>query len=63
METTNKKYYHVNKKYMAFALNFLGFRYYIFSNADGNIYSFEDNEKFRMALTQLNQLRNKLREI
>ncbi|AJA48652.1 hypothetical protein CPAST_c25830 [Clostridium pasteurianum DSM 525 = ATCC 6013] len=65
METTNskKKYYHVNKKYMADALNFLGCKFYKFTNDDGTVYSFEDNEKFRIALTGLNQLRNQLRKM
>lgn len=57
-----KKYYHVNKKYMADALNYLGFRYYIFSNYQNEtVYSFIDDDKFRIALTGLTQLRNQLR--
>lgn len=56
---TDKKYYAVKKKYLADALNFIGFKYYKFTDNGITSYSFEDTEDFRSALTQLNNLKNK----
>ncbi|AUN22533.1 hypothetical protein RSJ22_14245 [Clostridium botulinum] len=56
------KYYNIEKKYLALSLSYLGFKFYIFDKEDGTkIYSFEDTEKFRMALTELTKLKNKLK--
>lgn len=52
------EYYQINKKYLAFAIGFLGFQYYVFNREDGSkIYSFEDTENFRRALTKLTELK------
>lgn len=57
----NRKYYEVKKKYLAFAISYLGFRYYTFDKEDGTkIYSFEDTEDFRCALTSLMELKNRV---
>lgn len=54
----NKKYYEVKKKYLAFAISFLGFQYYTFDKEDGKkLYTFEDTESFRKALTELSNLK------
>lgn len=56
------KYYNIEKKYLALSLSYLGFKFYTFDKEDGmKIYSFEDTEKFRMALTELTKLKNKLK--
>ncbi|SMC19408.1 hypothetical protein SAMN02745134_00822 [Clostridium acidisoli DSM 12555] len=51
------EYYEIKKKYLAFALSFLGFRYFVFNDADGDKYSFENTEKFQLALDGLLKLR------
>lgn len=56
-----KKYYPIEKKYLAEALSFLGFHYYKFTE-NKTIYSFEDTEKFRTGLNGLLELRNKLND-
>jgi len=55
------KTYEVRKRYLAEALSYLGFRY--FKNGFGNdtIYSFENTEKFNVAMHELNLLKNKLK--
>lgn len=52
-----KRYCEVKKKYLAFALSFLGFRYFVFNDVDGDRYSFENTEKFQLALNGLLKLR------
>ena len=56
-------YYKINKKYLAIALSFLGFHYFQFNNDNGTIYSFEDTENFRLALSELTKLKNKFNSI
>lgn len=57
----NRKYYEIRKKYLAFSIAFLGFKYYTFDKEDGTkIYSFEDTENFREALTGLMELKNRV---
>jgi len=55
-----KKYYDVRKKYLADALSYLGFKYFKDGFKENTIYSFEDTELFRTAMTELNNLKNKL---
>ena len=57
----NNKYTQINKKYLAEALSFLGFRYYKFNDDGQTVYSFENTEKFSKALVKLLQLRDELR--
>lgn len=54
----NQKFYNVNKKYLADALSFLGFRYFKFIDKDNKqVYSFIDTNNFRTALSKLLQLK------
>lgn len=56
------KYYCVNSKTLATALNYVGFSYMRFNDRDNNdetSYSFEDSEEFQEALNVLNELRRK----
>lgn len=58
-------FYHIKSKYLADALAFLGFRYFIFENKlTTNIrsYGFVDNESFRCALSELTSLKNKYKQ-
>ena len=58
-----KKYFAINEKTTAIALNYLGFKYYQFTNNEGNIvYSFENTDEFHKARTELWNLRNKYRK-
>ncbi|PJI09956.1 MULTISPECIES: hypothetical protein [Clostridium] len=61
MDTNKKEYHEIHKKNLADSLNFLGFRYYKFTNFLGQqVYSFKNTEKFNKALTGLLQLRAEL---
>jgi len=55
------KTYEVRKRYLAEALSYLGFRYYKQGFGTDTVYSFEDTDKFSKAITELNQLKEKLR--
>ena len=57
----NKNYTTIEKKYLAEALSFLGFKYYKFGEGKETVYSFEDTDKFRFALGELLELRNKIK--
>lgn len=53
-----KKYYNINKKYLAYAIGYLGFQYYAYDKEDGTkVYSFKDTDAFRKALTSLTELK------
>lgn len=53
------KYYNIEKKYLADALSFLGFKYYKFTGITGNtIFGFEDTPNFRNAMNGLFSLKN-----
>ncbi|MBN7771837.1 hypothetical protein [Clostridium aminobutyricum] len=55
------KFYNINKKYLAEALSFLGFRYYKYINDEGKqVYSFEDSNEFQEALSGLFALKGNL---
>lgn len=45
--------FNINKKYLADALSWLGFRYYKFNTSNGTIYSFERTDEFLEAMKQL----------
>lgn len=56
-----KRFYNINKRYLAEGLSFLGFRYFKFQDAEGKqVYSFEDSEKFQEALAGLFTLKSNL---
>jgi len=45
--------FNINKKYLADALSWLGFRYYKYNTSSGVIYSFERTDEFLEAMRQL----------
>jgi hypothetical protein len=54
--------YITTNKYLANALSFIGFRYYIFNNADTtNIksYSFRDSKELYLAMGEIMKVRSK----
>jgi len=54
MNYTVNKDYTTNNKYLADAMNFLGFRYYILNNNDGSkTYSFVNSIEFNLAMGEL----------
>lgn len=55
----NKKYFKVDSKTLAIALNYCGFSYLKVGDKENPIYSFEDSIEFREALETLNMLRKK----
>lgn len=57
-----QKYYKIRKKYLAAALGYIGFKYYKFNEGEKIIYSFEDTNKFRQALTKLTELKNEINQ-
>lgn len=57
------KYCNINKKYLADALAFLGFRYFKFQNEGKTVFSFEDTVRFRVALTKVLALRDEINEL
>lgn len=59
----NKEYTIIDKYSLAMALNFLGFRYYIYDREGKKIYSFEKTEKFSLALSELLKIRSELNNI
>lgn len=45
-----KEYYVINSKTLAYALDYLGFKYYKFNNPEhGRVYSFRNTKEFREA--------------
>ena len=56
----NKNYTTIEKKYLAEALSFLGFKYYKYGEGKETKYSFEETDKFKFALGELLELRNKI---
>ena len=50
----------IEKKYLADALSFLGFRYYKYNQENKVVYRFENTEKFNLGLYQLLELRKSL---
>lgn len=55
----DKKYFCVDNKTLAIALNYVGFSYFRFNDKSNPSYSFEDTREFRDALDVLNRLRRK----
>lgn len=53
------KYFKVDNRTLAIALNYCGFSYIKVGDMNNPIYSFEDTEEFREALDTLNKLRKK----
>ena len=64
MNEVTDRYYIIKKQTLAHAINFVtGLRYKVLKDRfdeTKEFYSFENNEIFRQALTELNQLQNKL---
>ena len=57
-----KKYFGINQKSMADALVFLGFNYMKFDDRKyGKVYSFENTDKLRKAISKLNNLKSELK--
>lgn len=54
-----EKYFCVDNKTLATALNYCGFSYYRFDSNGRFSYSFEDTDDFREALELINGLRKK----
>lgn len=52
-------YVEIKKKYLADALSFLGFRYFKFTNNGEILYSFENTNKFQLALADILYLKEK----
>ena len=55
------KYSVIEKRTLANALNFLGFEFYKYGQGKDAKYSFENTEKFRLALHELLKLRENLK--
>ena len=53
------KYFKVDNRTLAAALNYCGFSFIKIGNRENPIYSFEDSKEFREALGMLNVLRKK----
>lgn len=49
--------YNIQKKYMAQAMSYLGYRYYKYNTENGVIYSFERTPEFMNALNELVNLK------
>ncbi len=64
MSENNKKYFIINEKSTAIALNYLGFKFMQFTNIEENktVYSFENTDEFQKARTELWLLRKKYRK-
>ena len=57
-----KKYFGINQKSMADALVFLGFNYMKFNDRNScKVYSFENTDKLRIAISKLNNLKSELK--
>ena len=60
----NKKYFILESKTFAQALNLLGFEFYVFDDRDGKkVYSFENTKLFQEAYKNLCELRKHYRNI
>ena len=60
----NEKYYNIEKKSLAVALNWMGLRYYVWTNQQGKtLYGFENTGKLHETLEGLLNLRNQIRAI
>lgn len=53
------KYFKVDNKTLATALNYCGFSFMKIGDKEKPIYSFEDSDNFREALESLNKIRKK----
>ena len=57
------KYYSIKKQNLAQALNFMGFKFYVYNGTDGKpLFGFEDTQDFRIAMNSLLQLRKDLQK-
>lgn len=58
-----KQYTKIKNKYLASAMSFLGFHYYIFNDTDGTKYFvFENTDKFSKALTYINNYKKEIND-
>lgn len=59
-----EKYYNIEKKSLANALNWMGFKFYVWTNRDGKtLYGFEDTTRLRKALEGLLELREQIKRL
>lgn len=59
-----EKYYSIEKKSLATALNWMGFKYYIWTSREGKtLYGFEDSTRLHKALEGLLELRKQVRNL
>ena len=56
----NVNYCSLKKKYLAESLSFLGFHYFKDGFGEDTIYKFEDTDNLRLAILELNKLKEKL---
>lgn len=57
-----EKYYNIEKKTLANALNWMGFKFYIWTSRDGKtLYGFEDTPRLHKALEGLLELRKQIK--
>lgn len=57
-----EKYYNIEKKSLAVALNWMGFRYYVWTNSEGKtLYGFEDSTRLNRAIAGLLELRKQVK--
>lgn len=57
------KYTIIYKRSLADALNFMGLRSYVFTKDGKDVYSFEDNKRFKLALHRILQVRDEVRNL
>lgn len=59
-----EKYYNIEKKSLATALNWMGFKFYKWTSREGKtLYGFEDTNKLHEALGGLLQLRKQVKNL
>ncbi|NOW03210.1 hypothetical protein [Clostridium beijerinckii] len=59
-----EKYYNIEKKSLATALNWMGFKFYVWTNREGKtLYGFEDTIKLHKALNGLLELRKQVKSL
>ena len=54
------KYYALDNRYLAYALSFCGFKFYMYDN--GKTYKCEDTVEFRKALSEMIKLRKEFND-
>lgn len=57
-----KKYTTINSEYLAKGLNFIGFRFFQYTDNDKTVYTFEETDEFLEALQKLMTLKQLYRQ-